>query len=62
MEIYGYPRLSKLLCFTNWYLQSGNVGVDKKTGRPVIYDPASYFGHNEAECAHLSSFPNGTLT
>lgn len=30
-------------------IQSGNVGVDKATGQPVVYDPASYYGHNEAE-------------
>ncbi|KAF7798365.1 hypothetical protein EIP86_009586 [Pleurotus ostreatoroseus] len=29
--------------------ESGNVGTDKKTGEPVIFDPSSYFGHNEAE-------------
>ncbi|PPQ67137.1 hypothetical protein CVT25_005738 [Psilocybe cyanescens] len=27
----------------------GNAGVDKKTGQPVIFDPASYYGHNEAD-------------
>lgn len=30
-------------------LQSGNAGIDKATGQPVIFDPASYYGHNEAE-------------
>jgi protein-ribulosamine 3-kinase len=30
-------------------LQSGNTGMDKSTGQPVIFDPASYYGHNEAE-------------
>ncbi|KAJ9121023.1 hypothetical protein QFC24_005004 [Naganishia onofrii] len=30
-------------------LWSGNVGLDSKTGSPVIYDPACYFGHNEAD-------------
>ncbi|KAL0951509.1 hypothetical protein HGRIS_008194 [Hohenbuehelia grisea] len=30
-------------------LWSGNVGVDQATGEPVIYDPASYYGHNEAD-------------
>ncbi|KAL7424825.1 hypothetical protein Q5752_000509 [Cryptotrichosporon argae] len=30
-------------------LWSGNVGVDARTGRPVAYDPASYYGHGEAD-------------
>jgi protein-ribulosamine 3-kinase len=30
-------------------LWSGNTGVDGKTGLPVIYDPSSYYGHNEAD-------------
>jgi hypothetical protein len=30
-------------------MQSGNTGMDRKTGEPVIYDPSSYYGHNEAE-------------
>jgi len=30
-------------------LWSGNVGLDKATGQPIIFDPASYFGHNEAD-------------
>ncbi|KAG8219487.1 hypothetical protein J3R82DRAFT_424 [Butyriboletus roseoflavus] len=25
------------------------TGVDRVNGRPVIFDPSSYFGHNEAE-------------
>lgn len=29
--------------------QSGNTGTDVGTGEPVIFDPSSYFGHNEAE-------------
>ncbi|KAI0361438.1 fructosamine kinase PKL/CAK/FruK [Trametes cingulata] len=32
-------------------LWSGNVGVDRSTGAPVIFDPSSYFGHNEADLA-----------
>ena len=28
--------------------QSGNVGT-LADGSPIIYDPSSYFGHNEAE-------------
>ncbi|KAF7979395.1 hypothetical protein HWV62_42498 [Athelia sp. TMB] len=29
--------------------ESGNVGVDSSSGAPVIFDPSSMFGHNEAE-------------
>ncbi|THV07557.1 fructosamine kinase PKL/CAK/FruK [Dendrothele bispora CBS 962.96] len=32
-------------------LWSGNVGVERSTGNPVIYDPSSYYGHNEADLA-----------
>jgi len=32
-------------------LWSGNIGTDQSTGRPVIFDPASYYGHNEADLA-----------
>ncbi|XP_006454064.1 hypothetical protein AGABI2DRAFT_196782 [Agaricus bisporus var. bisporus H97] len=32
-------------------LWSGNVGVDSLTGKPVIFDPSSYYGHNEADLA-----------
>ncbi|KAI0964055.1 hypothetical protein AcW1_000966 [Taiwanofungus camphoratus] len=32
-------------------LWSGNIGTDRKTGQPVIYDPSSYYGHNEADLA-----------
>ncbi|EAU92774.2 fructosamine Kinase PKL/CAK/FruK [Coprinopsis cinerea okayama7 len=32
-------------------LWSGNVGVDEATKKPVIYDPASFYGHNESDLA-----------
>ncbi|KAF9270585.1 fructosamine kinase [Marasmius fiardii PR-910] len=32
-------------------LWSGNVGTDSATGQPVIFDPSSYYGHNEADLA-----------
>ncbi|KAL7285437.1 fructosamine kinase PKL/CAK/FruK [Trametes coccinea BRFM310] len=32
-------------------LWSGNVGIDRSTGEPIIFDPSSYFGHNEADLA-----------
>lgn len=37
-------------------LWSGNVGVDSNTNEPVIYDPASFFGHNEAELSIMRMF------
>lgn len=30
-------------------LWSGNAGYDEATCAPVIFDPASYYGHNEAD-------------
>ncbi|KAI0052522.1 fructosamine kinase PKL/CAK/FruK [Auriscalpium vulgare] len=32
-------------------LWSGNTGTDTTTGEPVIFDPASLYGHNEADLA-----------
>ncbi|OCB89541.1 fructosamine kinase PKL/CAK/FruK [Sanghuangporus baumii] len=32
-------------------LWSGNTGVDSSTGEPVVYDPSSFYGHNEADLA-----------
>ncbi|OAX36294.1 Ketosamine-3-kinase [Rhizopogon vinicolor AM-OR11-026] len=32
-------------------LWSGNIGIDESTGQPVIFDPSSYYGHNEADLA-----------
>ncbi|CCM04440.1 uncharacterized protein FIBRA_06620 [Fibroporia radiculosa] len=37
-------------------LWSGNTGTDRKTGQPVIFDPSSYFGHNEADLAMARIF------
>ncbi|KAH9483297.1 Protein-ribulosamine 3-kinase, chloroplastic [Psilocybe cubensis] len=37
-------------------LWSGNAGVDRKTGEPVIFDPASYYGHNEADLSIAKIF------
>jgi fructosamine-3-kinase len=35
-------------------LWSGNVGVARHTGSPVIFDPSSCYGHNEyGECVEL---------
>jgi len=30
-------------------LWSGNAGTDNESGRPIIFDPSSYYGHNEAD-------------
>ncbi|KAF8846019.1 Ketosamine-3-kinase [Paxillus ammoniavirescens] len=32
-------------------LWSGNTGTDRTNGQPVIFDPSSYYGHNEADLA-----------
>ncbi|KAG0707514.1 Fructosamine/Ketosamine-3-kinase [Suillus ampliporus] len=32
-------------------LWSGNAGIDSSSGQPVIFDPSSYYGHNEADLA-----------
>jgi len=32
-------------------LWSGNAGTDQSTGEPVIFDPSSMYGHNEADLA-----------
>jgi fructosamine-3-kinase len=32
-------------------LWSGNTGTDASTGEPVIFDPSSLYGHNEADLA-----------
>ncbi|KAJ6575313.1 fructosamine kinase PKL/CAK/FruK [Mycena capillaripes] len=37
-------------------LWSGNMGTDSTSGEPVIFDPASYFGHNEADLAIVRIF------
>ena len=43
-------KIDDMLCtLIFFFIQSGNVGVDKTTGQPIIFDPASYYGHNEAE-------------
>lgn len=37
-------------------LWSGNKGVDGDTGQPVVYDPSSYYGHNEADLGIMHMF------
>lgn len=47
--IFGYEPNTLLSFGINLFVKSGNAGSDKATGEPIIFDPASYFGHNEAE-------------
>jgi len=49
MVIFGYDHNALLSFGINLFFKSGNAGLDKATGQPIIFDPASYFGHNEAE-------------
>lgn len=49
MVIFGYGHNALLYFGINLFVKSGNVGLNKATGQPIIFDPASYFGHNEAE-------------
>jgi len=37
-------------------LWTGNAGVDRTTGEPVIFDPAAFYGHNEFELAIARMF------
>lgn len=37
-------------------LWSGNVGVNRDTGLPVIFDPSSCYAHNEFELGICSMF------
>lgn len=38
-------------------LWHGNVSVGRETGKPVVYNPCCFYGHNE--CALIHSFPRG---
>ncbi|CAO1614138.1 unnamed protein product [Sympodiomycopsis kandeliae] len=37
-------------------LWSGNAGQDTSSGEPIIFDPSSYYGHNEAELGIMKMF------
>lgn len=37
-------------------LWSGNAGQSKEDGSPIIFDPSSYYGHNEAELGIMNMF------
>jgi len=49
-------RLKCTPSFVHGDLWSGNVVISAKTSNPVIYDPASYFGHNEADLSIAQIF------
>ena len=37
-------------------LWSGNWAINSETNEPVIFDPASYYGHNEMELSIMTMF------
>ncbi|PLW38614.1 hypothetical protein PCASD_08230 [Puccinia coronata f. sp. avenae] len=37
-------------------LWSGNISVSRETGQPVLFDPSSYYGHNEVELGIMNMF------
>ena len=37
-------------------LWSGNAGTVANSGEPAIFDPSSYYGHNEAELGIMNMF------
>lgn len=42
-------------------LWSGNYGVEEHTSQARIFDPASYWGHNEAELGMTHMFGGGSV-
>lgn len=36
-------------CLLHGDLWDGNIGIDRETGRPYIFDASSFYGHNELE-------------
>ena len=47
-------------CLLHGDLWDGNIGTDRKTGQPYIFDASSFYGHNELELgmwrdSHLNS-------
>jgi hypothetical protein len=45
----GYFAERAMDLYADVLMQSGNTGTDTATGEPVIFDPSSLYGHNEAE-------------
>jgi len=37
-------------------LWSGNISANRQTGQPVLFDPSSYYGHNEVELGIMNMF------
>ncbi|KAI8458346.1 Fructosamine/Ketosamine-3-kinase [Phakopsora pachyrhizi] len=48
------PRPSPVIIHGD--LWSGNVSLDEETGQVFIYDPSSYYGHNEVELGIMMMF------
>ena len=40
---------------------SGNAGTDEDTGKPIIYDPSAFFGHNEYEIGIQKVSPSESI-
>ncbi|KAF8167668.1 Fructosamine/Ketosamine-3-kinase [Crassisporium funariophilum] len=46
-------------------LWSGNAGLDESAGQPIVFDPASYYGHNEVDLSIariFGGFPDSFFT
>lgn len=61
MREHVYPRLLDTLqdvkpAIIHGDLWSGNAGTDRQTGEPIIFDPSSYYAHNEAELGIMKMF------
>ena len=58
------PRLLQPLESGGWQIQpnlvhgdlySGNVSIDAEDGRPVLYDAACLYAHNECKASQLTA-------
>ncbi|KAI9603908.1 hypothetical protein KEM48_003884 [Puccinia striiformis f. sp. tritici PST-130] len=43
-------------------LWAGNISVNQQNGEPVLFDPSSYYGHNEVELGIMKMFGGRTET
>jgi hypothetical protein len=55
METYGRSIKPALVHGDLW---CGNAAVNLQTDSPLIYDPASFYAHNECKCSMLSASYN----
>lgn len=53
------PAPKPVICHGD--LWSGNAGIDKQSGEPVIWDPACYWGHNESDLGVMHMFGGEAL-